>query len=238
MIAIIKSAGASTLIVFLFAQTLTLYADGNVSNDVKNSRLVPSNWDAALAGDQVLNKLIRVSAPQMRGAHDAEFVCVGERAYIVEHDNDVQPGHGAGRRMYCVLSVVNLKTLKVEKPFRWQSRSRFLRMTLPAGACFVPRIINLDEQVLRCYFVSEDGGNRQAQTWDCDFNLRTKTFESSIHNVKIKTGAGIFEMQPHVDIGQKTWRSTKCYSLPCCSSLRTNLYPINEVPPLASLTII
>jgi hypothetical protein len=57
---------------------------------------------------------VRVSAPQAKGAHDAEFVCVDKRAYIVEHDNDKEPGHGAGAAMYCVLSVLNLETLKVE----------------------------------------------------------------------------------------------------------------------------
>ena len=64
--------------------------------------LLPANWDPALAGDVVMQRLVRVTAPQVKGAHDAEFVCVGERAYIVEHDNDVAPGHGAGVAMYCV----------------------------------------------------------------------------------------------------------------------------------------
>ena len=61
-------------------------------------KLLPAGWDPALAGDKVLASLIKVTAPQVKGAHDAEFVCVGERAYIVEHDNDVAPGHGAARR--------------------------------------------------------------------------------------------------------------------------------------------
>lgn len=159
--------------------------------------LVPAGWDAALAGDQVMDRLVRVSAPQVKGAHDAEFVCVGERAYIVEHDNDVQPGHGAGRQMYCVLSIVNLKTLKVEKTIPMaKSEQVFENVTLPAGACFVPRILKLNGQSLRCYFASEDGARREAQTWYRDFDLRTHTFEGSIHKVKLKTAAGVFDMEP------------------------------------------
>jgi len=50
--------------------------------------LLPANWDPALAGDIVMQRLVKVTAPQVKGAHDAEFVCVGEHAYIVEHDTE------------------------------------------------------------------------------------------------------------------------------------------------------
>jgi len=181
----------------LLTSAFALYAGENVSTDLKQPPLIPAGWDAALAGDQVLNRLVRVSAPQVKGAHDAEFVCVGERAYIVEHDNDVQPGHGAGRRMYCVLSIVNLKTLKVKKTIPLaKSGQVFENVTLPAGACFVPRILKLNRQTLRCYFASEDGNKREAQTWYRDFDLQTQTFEGGIHKVKLKTAAGVFDMQP------------------------------------------
>jgi hypothetical protein len=86
-----------------------------VVNKLDRPALLPADWDPRRAGEQVLRRLIRVSAPRVRGAHDAEFVCVGERAYVVEHDNDIEPGHGAGPAQYCVLSVVNLKSLTVEK---------------------------------------------------------------------------------------------------------------------------
>jgi len=180
--------------------------------------LIPAGWDAKRAGDQVMARLIRVSAPQVKGAHDAEFVCVGERAYIVEHDNDVQPGHGAGRKMYCVLSIVNLKTLmnmevwetKVEKAIPMaRSGQAFQNVTLPAGACFVPRILQLNGQTLRCYFASEDGARREAQTWYRDFDLRSGTFEGSIHTAKIKTVAGVFDMTPrhfHADAAARGFK--------------------------------
>ncbi|WP_395715935.1 sialidase family protein [Prosthecobacter sp.] len=158
--------------------------------------LLPANWDPALAGDIVMQRLVRVSAPQVKGAHDAEFVCVGERAYIVEHDNDVTPGHGAGVAMYCVLTVVNLKTLQVEKMHPMAKAGQaFANITLPEAQVFVPRIIRKDEHTLRTYFCSQPA-KEQAVTWYRDFDLRSQTFEDSIHKAKLKTAAGTFDMEP------------------------------------------
>ena len=79
---------------FKLSETDALAKQTKTSAHVPN--LLPAGWDPALAGDVVMQRLIKVTAPQVKGAHDAEFVCVGDRAYIVEHDNDVEPGHGAG----------------------------------------------------------------------------------------------------------------------------------------------
>jgi hypothetical protein len=158
--------------------------------------LVPPDWDPALAGDMVMQRLARVTAPHVKGAHDAEFVCVGERAYIVEHDNDVTPGHGAGRDMYCVLTVVNLKTLAVEKTHLLAKAGQaFANVTLPDAQTFVPRIIQKDEHTLRCYFAVQPR-DEQAQTWHRDFDLRGGTFSDSIFKAKLKTAAGTFDFQP------------------------------------------
>jgi hypothetical protein len=99
-----KAARMTAKIVSIAALLLAALAAVHAEDRI-NIDLIPPEWDAALAGDQVMRRLVRVSAPQVKGAHDAEFVCVGKRAYIVEHDNDVQPGHGAGSQMYCVLSL-------------------------------------------------------------------------------------------------------------------------------------
>ena len=69
-----------------------------IAHRAERPKLVPEGWDAALAGDIVMQRLVRVTPSHAKGAHDAEFVCVGGRAYIVEHDNDVQPDTGRGRR--------------------------------------------------------------------------------------------------------------------------------------------
>lgn len=58
--------------------------------------LVPADWDAALAGDLVLERLITATAPQAKGVHDAEMVLVKDRAYIVAEVNDVRAGESAG----------------------------------------------------------------------------------------------------------------------------------------------
>jgi hypothetical protein len=158
--------------------------------------LLPSGWNPKTAADKVLSSLIKVTAPQVKGAHDAEFVCVDDRAYIVEHDNDVQPGHGAGAAQYCVLSIVNLNTLTVEKTIPMaKSEQAFDNVTLPRGMCFVPRIIRKDQHTLRTYFCSQPV-KEQAVTWYRDFDLRTQTFAGSIHKAKLKTSAGVFDMEP------------------------------------------
>ena len=71
---------------FKLSETDALAKQTATSADVPN--LLSAGWDPALAGDVVMQRLVKVTAPQVKGAHDAEFVCVGERAYIVEHDTE------------------------------------------------------------------------------------------------------------------------------------------------------
>jgi len=163
-------------------------------------------WDPALAGDIVMRRLVRVSGPQVKGAHDAEFVCVGDKAYVVEHDNDVEPGHGAGRAMYCVLTVVDLKTLAVEKRHLLaRAGQAFANVTLPDAQMFVPRIIRTDEHTLRTFFCSQPA-DEQAVTWYRDFDLRAQAFENGVHRAKLRTAAGTFDMEPryfHADAASR-----------------------------------
>jgi hypothetical protein len=143
--------------------------------------LVPAGWDPALAGDHVMEKLITVTAPQVKGAHDAEMVMVGERAYIVAEVNDVRAGESAGwPEIYATLSIVRLnpvqgEPLQLEKviPIA-KGEQAFENETLPVGACFVPRIIQKDANTLRCYFTSEDPGKRQSQMWYRDFDVKRR----------------------------------------------------------------
>lgn len=191
-----KITGRLLLASLLLAPWVPLHAE--------QPNVLPPDWNAKSAGDEVLSTLIKVSAPQVRGAHDADFVMVGERAYIVEHDNDIKPGHGAGKAQYCVLTVVNVKTMSVERVVPMaKSAQAFANETLPVGACFVPRIIQFNDTTLRCFFVCEDqSGKRQSQTWYRDFDLASLTFAAGIHRVKLKTSDGVFDMQPqyfHVD---------------------------------------
>ncbi len=179
------------LVCFSFA------AHSPAQTDVSES-LLPKGWDAALAGDQVLEGLINVSAPRVKGAHDAEFVCVGDRAYVVAEANDEKSGESAGWPfIYATMSVVNLNTLDVEKVIDFaKGEQAFENETLPVGACFVPRIIQKDDRTLRCYFTSEQPGKRQSQMWYRDFDLKSGEFLPTIHRAKLKTAAGTFDFQP------------------------------------------
>lgn len=160
------------------------------------SKLLPEFWNPVEAGNRVMENLIRVTPSHVKGAHDAEFVCVGDYAYVVEHDNDVKPGHWAGEHQYCILSVVNLRSLTIEQTIPLAaSEQQFANVTLPKGMCFVPRIIRKDVDTLRCYFVSQPP-DQEAITWYRDFDLQTHLFEPSIYKAKLKTAAGIFDMQP------------------------------------------
>ena len=160
--------------------------------------LLPPGWDPKAAADRVMSGLVRVTAPEVKGAHDAELALVDDRAYIVSMNNDVQPGETPEwPYIYDALAVVDLKTFTVEKiiPFA-RGGQTFGGETLPEGACFVPRILRKDSRTLRCYFASEAPKQRQSQTWYRDFDLERMTFEAGIHRAKIKTAAGVFDMQP------------------------------------------
>ena len=161
-------------------------------------KLVPIGWDPALAGDIVMQRLVNTSAPRVKGAHDAEFVCVGDSAYIVTEANDVKAGESAGWPfIYATLSIVNLKTLALEKVIDFAKGEQvFDNETLPVGACFVARILQNDAGALRCYFTSEDPGKRQSQMWYRDFHLKSGEFAPTIHKAKLKTAAGTFDFQP------------------------------------------
>ena len=168
------------------------------SAELPADELVPVGWDAQRAGDEVLARLVRVTGPQVKGAHDAEMVLVGRRAYIVAEVNDVKSGESAGwPEIYAALSIVNLDSLEVEAviPFA-RSEQVFRNQTLPIGACFVPRILQKNADELRCYFASEQPGQRQAQIWYLDFDLKTGQFQDEIHPARLKTAEGVFLMQP------------------------------------------
>lgn len=161
-------------------------------------KLLPPDWDAQAAGDRVMKNLIRITGPEVKGAHDADMVLLGDRAYVVTMANEIQPGENAEWPfIYVTLSVVNLNTLTVEQriPIA-RGGQAFANETLPAGACFVPRIVAIDGHTLRVFFASEAPKMREAQTYYRDFDLATLTFDSRIHRAKLKTAAGTFDMQP------------------------------------------
>ena len=161
-------------------------------------KLLLPDWNAKGAADRVMSGLVRVTAPDVKGAHDSDFVIVDDRVYVVAEVNEQQAGENpAWPWIYTAMSVVNLKTMAVEKiiPFA-RGGQTFDNEALPEGACFVPRVVRKDRNTMRAYFTSEAPGKRQSQMYYRDFDIGRMMFESSIHRAKIKTGAGIFDMQP------------------------------------------
>jgi len=169
-----------------------------VVNKLDKPTILHANWNPKAAADKVIAGLVKVTAPQVKGAHDAEFVCVGERAYVVSEVNDLKGGEDGGWPfIYSTLSIVNLKTLKTERVIDFaKGEHEFANEALPSGACWVPRILQKDAQTLRCYFVSQAPGQRQSQMWYRDFDLNRNEFAPTIHKAKLKTAAGTFDFQP------------------------------------------
>jgi hypothetical protein len=160
--------------------------------------ILPHDWNAKQAADRVLKGLTNVSGPQVKGAHDSDFVFVRDRVCVVSIANDVQPGENPEWSFcYAAMSVVDPQTRAVEKfiPFA-RSGQVYDNATLPAGACFVPRLLRKDERTLRCFFASEEPRARQAQVWFIDFDTERMTFERRIQRARLKTSQGTFDMQP------------------------------------------
>ena len=169
-----------------------------LASAVSAETFLPTDWNPKQAGDKVLADLIQATAPQVKGAHDAEMAITRGRAYVVAEVNDDRAGEGAGwPDIYSAMSIVDLDTMTLKKviPIA-RGEQVFENETLPVGACFVPRIVKLNDKTLRCFFASEQPGKRQAQTWYRDFDIPSMTFASTIHRVKLKTSAGTFDMQP------------------------------------------
>jgi predicted neuraminidase len=162
-------------------------------------RLLPADWDPKAAGDRVLARLIKVTPPEVKGAHDSDLVIVDGKAYIVYEANDRQPGEAPDWPfVYCALSVVDVASGRVEQTLTFAvSETRYDNETLPVGACFVPHLLRKDARTIRCFFASEDfRAGHEAQTWYRDYELTRGAFDGCIHRAEIETDQGIFPMQP------------------------------------------
>jgi len=162
------------------------------------SRLLPVNWDAKVAGDRVMAGLVNLCPPVVKGAHDGDLVFRGGKAYVTYMANDVQPGEDPHwPYVYCNLAIVDPLTLRVERTETFAAGGKvYANRTLEPGACFVARILPKDESTLRLFFASEQPGVRQSQTWWLDFDLVKRAFDWNLHPATIETSLGKFPMQP------------------------------------------
>jgi len=56
---------------------------------------LPADWKPKEEGDKVLNRLIKITAEQVKGAHDGHFTIIDDYAYIVAELNDEKGGESA-----------------------------------------------------------------------------------------------------------------------------------------------
>lgn len=154
--------------------------------------------DPKQAGDRVLASLTNVCLPTVKGAHDSDFLIIDGKAYIVYMANDVQSGEDPHWPfVYNALSIVDVVTGRVEQTVTFAASEKvYDNGSLPAGACFVPRIIRKGERTLRVFFASENPGARQSQTWYIDYDLHRGSFTWAIHQAQLQTAQGVFPMQP------------------------------------------
>lgn len=175
------------------------------------SAVLPAGWDPVAAGDRVLRGLVTVTAPQVKGAHDAALALVGEHAYVAAEVNDVREGESDDwPEIYCALSIIHRRTLAVEAVIPLaRSGQRFGDDVLPHGQCFVPRLLPLDARTLRCFFASQDPGRRQAQTRFVDLDLATRAVLPRLGTARLRTAAGVAAMEPrhlHADAAAQGFR--------------------------------
>jgi hypothetical protein len=160
--------------------------------------LLPAGWDPKAAADKVMAGLIKVTGPDVKGAHDSHLAIVGDRAFVISEVNDRQAGEAASWPfIYTSLSIVDLRNERLLDVMTVaRSEQAFANETLPVGACFVPRVKQIGPQTLRCWFASEQPGKRQSQTYYRDLDLGTLTFEKEIQRMKLTTSVGTFDLQP------------------------------------------
>jgi hypothetical protein len=169
-----------------------------VVNKLDKPSLVPANWNPKAAADKVMAGLVKVTAPEVKGAHGSKLTMIGDRAYVATLADNTAAGETHDRdSIYSALSVVNVKTMTVEQ-FMMTARSgqAFANETLPRGACYASGTLLLNDHTLRCFFCLEQPGRGQSQMYYRDLDLRTQAFANDVHRVKLKTSGGVFDLQP------------------------------------------
>jgi uncharacterized protein YcfL len=47
------------------------------------AKVLPAGWDAKAEADRVMADLIKVTTPQVKGAHDSHLAIIGNRAFVI-----------------------------------------------------------------------------------------------------------------------------------------------------------
>lgn len=165
---------------------------------IKIGNLDLTKYSPIAAGDAVMKAMTVVTADEVKGAHDAQFVVTGGKAYVVYEANDIREGEWVGWDfVYCAMSVVDTASGKVEKIVRFaRSGQAFRNETLQPGAAFVPRIVKKADDTLRVFFTSEAPGVRQSLMYYIDYDLTRGEFSDSVYRMKLETPDGKVDFTP------------------------------------------
>ena len=143
------------------------------------------------AGDRAMAGMLCVTAPSVKGAHDAQFVLADGKAYIVYEANDVKPGESAlDENQYAALSVVDLASFSLERTAVFARKGQaFSNMTLERGNAFVPRVIRLDGETLRFFFAHVIPGE-SAYHYFIDYDLPSGRFCDRLGRLRLRAPEG------------------------------------------------
>ncbi len=194
---------------------------------------------AQLRGDRCLKESFVISQPNVKGAHDAQFVVHNGMAYVVYEANDVRPGEApTWPEIYCVMNIVDLATKTVVKTVKIsENGQKFNNRSLPFGCTFVPRIIKLNENFLRIFFTSENPGVRDSECFFIDFDLYQQEFVPEIYPLMLKTSLGTFPFTPKALFDSAIANGHEARDVhPVffnCSTFLFDIFNVDETPYLA-----
>ena len=176
--------------------------------------IIPNNYSPKAAGDFILEDAVLISSDEMLGVHDAQFVIKNDKAYVVYEANDVRAGESLDWDIeYSALAVINLKTFELESIDKFAvSEQVFANMTLPSGACFVPRVLDLGTDKIRLFFASEKRSVRQSLTFFIDYDVVKKEYDSDVHILQVKSGDDYVDFTPQEYINQTLEAGHTCYN--------------------------
>lgn len=190
------------------------YEENNDMNMIEVNKLnETANYSPVAAGNRALENAVTVTGPNVKGAHDAQFVIADDKAYIVYEANDVQAGENSSwDYIYCAMTIVDIQTNKVEKIVKFsKSLQQYDNDTLPKGCTFVPRIVKKDDATMRVYFSSEDPGNRESHTYYIDYDIASGKFDNNIYKLQLMTPQGKVDFTPTEYVKLTQAAGNACY---------------------------
>ncbi|MBQ2118667.1 MAG: exo-alpha-sialidase [Clostridia bacterium] len=153
---------------------------------------LPASWSPEAAGERAMERMIPVTAPEVKGAHDAQFITAEGKAYIVYEADNFKAGESAlNENEYAALSVVDLASFSLEccGPFARRGQT-FAGRTLCKGNAFLPRVLRLERDTLRFFFTNVIPEEESAYHYYLDYDLPTGRFSDRLSLLRLRTPEG------------------------------------------------